>query len=65
MTEPILLSKKEAAQMLGLSVRTISSYVATKQLRVRRIGRRTLLSRAEIVRFAQRDHAAPAPAKSE
>jgi excisionase family DNA binding protein len=55
----LLASKKEAAAMLGLSVRTIENYIRFKQLACRKIGRRTLVPVAAITRFAASDHASP------
>ena len=63
MPEPILVSKKEAASMLGLSLRSITNYIAVNELRPRHIGRRTLLSYREIMNFARRDHKTPTPPK--
>ena len=52
----LLFSIKEAAQILGLSPRTIHNLTAQKQLAVRRIGRRVLVHRRELEAFAKRDH---------
>ena len=41
----IALSKQEAAQMLGVSPRTIDRLIALKELQVRRLGRRVLNSK--------------------
>ena len=54
---PLLLSKREAAAMLGVCARTIENFVARKELPCRRIGRRTLIPFAALVTFAKRDHA--------
>ena len=43
--EALTLSKVEAAQMLGISLRTIDRLIAMKQLPVRRLGRRVLIPR--------------------
>lgn len=42
------ISKKEAARLLGLSVRTIDHYVAVKMIRVIRVGRRVLVPTTSI-----------------
>ena len=54
--ERILMSKREAAAALGLSVRTLESLIAAKELRSVRIGRRRMIPHAELERFARRDH---------
>jgi excisionase family DNA binding protein len=38
----LLVSKREAASALGVSVRTVDNLLASKELRARKIGRRTL-----------------------
>jgi len=55
-TERILASKKEAAFMLSISLRSITTLITQKQLTVRKIGKRTLIPVAEIKRFARGDH---------
>ena len=50
--EPILLSKREAAKSLSISVRTLDSLIATKKIPVRKIGRRVLISRKSLEQFA-------------
>jgi excisionase family DNA binding protein len=56
MNEPLLMSKREAAAMLGLSVRTLENLIALRELPARRIGRRCLIERQALERFARRDH---------
>lgn len=56
MNERLLISKREAAAMLGLSVRTIENLIALRELPARRIGRRCLIERHALERFARRDH---------
>jgi excisionase family DNA binding protein len=53
---PLLHSKREAARILGVSIRTLHSLIAEKQLRTVRIGRRVLVAHAELMRFCERDH---------
>lgn len=53
---PILVSKREAAALLGVCVRSIDNYIASKELPCRRIGRRTLVPYSGIVAFSRRDH---------
>lgn len=56
MSEQLLISKREAAAMLGLSVRTLENLLSLRELPARRIGRRCLIERAALERFARRDH---------
>lgn len=56
-TQPLLISKKGAAMMLGVSVRTVEHLIARKELQAIRIGKRRLLPMAALKRFAKRDHA--------
>jgi excisionase family DNA binding protein len=55
-SEQLLISKREAAAMLGLSVRTLENLLSLKELPARRIGRRCLIERQALERFARRDH---------
>jgi excisionase family DNA binding protein len=55
-TEAIALSKSEAAQVLGVSLRTVDRLIALKQLPVRRLGRRVLIPRTALQDFLRRDH---------
>ena len=51
--EPILVSRLDAATLLGLSIRTIDNLLAKGQLATRKVGRRTLILRAALERFAR------------
>lgn len=53
----ILCSKRDAASALGISVRTLETLIAVKELKSVRIGRRRMVPRVELERFARRDHA--------
>lgn len=55
-SEPIALSKQEAAQMLGVSLRTVDRLIALKELQVRRLGRRVLIPRTSLVNLIRGDH---------
>ena len=57
MSEHLLVSKRQAAAMLGLSVRTLENLISLKELPVRRVGRRCLVERQALEKFAKRDHA--------
>lgn len=52
----ILVSKREAACALGVSLRTVENLISRKELEARSIGRRRLIPRAALERFARRDH---------
>jgi len=52
----ILNSKKETADALGVSLRTIDNLIVNKELAVRRVGRRVLVPTTELERFTRRDH---------
>jgi excisionase family DNA binding protein len=53
--EKLLLSKREAAEALGCSVRTIENMVARKQLASRRLGKRRMIPCAAVAQLAKRD----------
>ena len=53
---PIAITKQGAAQMLGVSLRTIDRLIALKELQVRRLGRRVLIPRAALESLMHRDH---------
>jgi excisionase family DNA binding protein len=61
----ILCSKKQAASLLGVSVRSIDYLIASGELPTRRIGRRVLIPVAAIEKFAKQDHPAPLTNKSQ
>jgi len=52
-TPPILVSRRTAARLLNLSVRTISQLIASGELRAKRVGKRVLLLRDDLERFAR------------
>jgi excisionase family DNA binding protein len=53
--ERLLLSKREAAEALGCSVRTIENMIARKQLVSRRLGKRKMIPYAALSQLAKRD----------
>jgi excisionase family DNA binding protein len=53
--EKLLLSKREAAEALGVSVRTIENMIARKQLVSRRLGKRRMIPHAALMQLARRD----------
>ena len=54
--EKFLYSQKEAAESVALSRRSISHYIAKGELETRRIGRRVLVTRESLRRFASKNH---------
>jgi excisionase family DNA binding protein len=56
MNEAILISRKDASLLLGISIRTLDTLVSRREIRVRHVGRRILFERREVERFAGRDH---------
>ena len=55
MDRPVLLhSKAAAARLIGVSERMLHTLISKKQLAIRRVGRRVLISDAELLKFAQR-----------
>ena len=55
-TERLLYDRRSAAAALSVSVRTIDNFLAQGEFKIRRIGRRVLIPRAELLRFARGDH---------
>jgi excisionase family DNA binding protein len=53
---PLLVSKRDAAALLSLCLRSIDNLIAGKQLPYRRIGKRVLIPYSALVAFARRDH---------
>jgi len=51
--DTLLLSKHEAARMLGVSVRSLEHLIARKEIQTRRIGRRVLIGRSAVESFAE------------
>ena len=51
----ILLSKQEASAALGVCVRTIDNLISEKRLPTIRIGRRVMIRRDALERFARYD----------
>ena len=59
--EPLLVGRREAAKLLGLSLRSLDHAVCRGLLKPRRLGRRVLFIPEELRRFASRDHGRIAP----
>ncbi len=58
LSNKVLLSRKEFSSLTSLSLRTTASLLASGDLRSIRVGRRRLIPRTELERFAKRDHPA-------
>lgn len=56
-TTRLLHSKKEAAQMLNVSLRTIDNLIAFKELPIRRVLRRVMIPHSALLNFVKSDHA--------
>jgi excisionase family DNA binding protein len=52
----LLHSKKEAAHLLNVSLRTIDNLIAFKELPVRRILRRVMIPHSALLSFVKADH---------
>ena len=50
---PILVSRRTAGRLLNLCLRTISKLIASGELRAKRVGKRVLLLREDLERFAR------------
>lgn len=51
--EKLAFNRRESAELLSISLRTLDSLLARKELRFRRVGRRVLITRIELERFAK------------
>lgn len=60
----ILHSKKAAARLLSVGVRTVENLISNQQLPVRRIGRRALIPHQALMDFAKTDHPTNNPKRS-
>jgi len=49
----LLFSKKDSAQILGISLRKLEYLIAQQQLPIKRIGRRVLISLRALEEFAR------------
>lgn len=52
----LLYDRKEAARQLSISIRALDYLIAGKKLSTRRIGKKVLIPRGELVRFSRADH---------
>lgn len=54
--ERLLYDRRGAARQLSISVRALDYLISGKQLRTTRIGKRVLIPRSELVRYASANH---------
>ena len=54
--ERLLYDRKGAALQLSISVRSLDYLIAGKKLATRRIGKKVLIPRGELVRFSRGSH---------
>jgi excisionase family DNA binding protein len=52
----ILVNKREAARLLGISVSSLDYLIRQRELVIRRLGRRTLVSTESLRAYARHDH---------
>jgi excisionase family DNA binding protein len=57
--DKLLVSRREAAQLLSISERAVDYLVSTKRMPSRRIGSRVLIPVVEVRKFARFDHPQP------
>lgn len=62
---PLAVSKREAAAMLGISIRSVENYLAMKRLVARKIGRRTVLLVSSLHSFLRSDQPSASRARRE
>ena len=55
--QPILVGKRQAARLLGISVRKLEYLISLKELPTRRCGRRVLIPYKALLEFGRHDHA--------
>lgn len=55
-TDVLLVSKREAARLLGISVTSVDYLIRQRELTIRRLGRRTLVSTESLRAYARHDH---------
>jgi excisionase family DNA binding protein len=53
----LLYPRSESAFLLGVSLRTLDYKIQGVEIRVRRVGRKVLIPRDELLKFMRRDHA--------
>lgn len=61
--DALLLTKKQAASALGISIRSVEYLLASRRLEGRRLGRRRLVTRRSVERLARADVPSMSPPK--
>lgn len=59
----LLYDRKSAARMLSISLRSLAYLLSRGEIHFRRIGTKTLIPHAELVRFARGHHPEPISSK--
>ena len=54
--EKLLYTRADAACMLSISERSLDYLIASKEINTRRVGRRVLVPRSELLKFARGNH---------
>lgn len=54
--QKLLYSRRDAAQALSLSVRSIDYLISTARLSMRRVGSKVMVPASDLRRFARSDH---------
>ncbi len=54
--KPVLISKRDAAVLLAVSVRTVENLIARRSLPVCRVGKRVLIPYSSLEAFARCNH---------
>jgi excisionase family DNA binding protein len=64
--EKLLYTREDSAFMLSISERSLDYLISSKEINTRRVGRRVLIPRSELLRFARGNHTdSIRPAKDE
>jgi len=63
--ERLAVSIREAAEMLGVSPRTIQNYISAKRILVRKIGRRSVIPVRALESFLRVDQPSPGTSKGD
>jgi excisionase family DNA binding protein len=54
--QPLLISKRQTAELLNLCLRTVDYLIAAKELAAIRVGKRVLVKYASVLAFTRKDH---------
>jgi len=57
--EPILYSRRMATEALLMSMRTLDQFIKVGEIKPIRVGRKVLIPRSEVLRFARSHHQSP------